>query len=94
MPPSRYAGERIAVRVSWNGLHLAGLANFPRAFFAAREAACGPQLKRLKLLRISAFWGGPEGPEGSSIRRECRVGPGNCRVDPGSFAPSRSQIRT
>ena len=30
----------------------------------------GPLLKCLKLLRISAFWGGPEGPGGGSIRRE------------------------
>jgi len=39
-------------------------------FFAAREAAFGPLLKCLKLLRISAFWGGPEGAGGGSIRRE------------------------
>jgi hypothetical protein len=34
------------------------------------ESAPGPLLKCLKLLGISAFWGGPEGPGSGSIRRE------------------------
>ena len=39
-------------------------------FAALRKSASGPVLKSLKLLRISAFWGGPEDPGGGSIRRE------------------------
>ena len=39
-------------------------------FAALRKSASGPLLKYLKPLCISDSWGGPEGPGGSSIRRE------------------------
>jgi hypothetical protein len=54
-----------------------GMIGSEAAVLVARQSArrpvataYGPLLKCLKLLRISAFWGGPEGPGGGSIRRE------------------------
>jgi hypothetical protein len=41
-----------------------------RTLLHVLRSQTGPLLKCLKLLGISAFWGGPEGPGSGSIRRE------------------------